>query len=54
MDHLKTRFTKLPDRSIELPQLRMIERVLQIVGLDDVSNCTKNALYAGYQHYFVG
>ena len=40
-DCLGTRFTKLPDGSIELSQPRMIERVLEMVGLDDVPNRTK-------------
>ena len=40
-DYLGTRFTKLPEGSIELSQLRMIEHVLQMVGLDDISNHTK-------------
>lgn len=33
-DYLGTRFRHLPDKSIELTQPRMIERVLKIVGLD--------------------
>ena len=39
-DYLGTRFTKHSDRSIELSQPRMIERVLEIVGLNDVSDRT--------------
>ena len=40
-DYLGNSFTKLSEGSIELSQLRMVERVLQMVGLDDVSDRTK-------------
>ena len=40
MHHLGTRFRKHSDRSIEFSQPRMIERVLETVLLDDVSDCT--------------
>ena len=40
-DYLGTRFTKLPGGSIELSQPCMIEGVLQMVCLTDVSNRTK-------------
>jgi len=37
-DYLGTRFVRQEDGSIELTQPRMIERVLQIVGLDKDEN----------------
>ena len=40
-DYIGTRFTKLPDGSIELSQPRMIERVIQMVRLGNVLNRTK-------------
>ena len=40
-DYFGTCFTKLSDISIELYQPRMVEHVLQIIGLNDVSDHTK-------------
>ena len=40
-DYPVTHFTKLSDRSIKLSQPNMVERVLQVVGLDYVLDCTK-------------
>jgi hypothetical protein len=40
-NYLGTRFEKKPDGSIELTQLKMIERVLRLVGLDPESTRTK-------------
>jgi hypothetical protein len=40
-DYLGTRFTRKTDGSIELSQPKMIERVLEIVGLDPTSTRTK-------------
>ena len=40
-DYLGTRSTKLSDGSIELSEPRIVKRVLQMVGLDNVSDRTK-------------
>ena len=40
-DYLGTHFIELSDGSIELSQPHMVERVLQVVCLDDISDCTK-------------
>ena len=40
-DYLRTRFTKLSDGSIEFSQPRIVERVIQMVGLNAVLDCIK-------------